>query len=61
MEDSTNREEVLAVISAAINADVVPAGVIRLPVLSESGDQIAIDIVDALESAGFTITKVEES
>jgi phosphoribosyl-ATP pyrophosphohydrolase/phosphoribosyl-AMP cyclohydrolase len=26
-------------------------------VLSESADQIAIDIVDALESAGFTITK----
>jgi hypothetical protein len=61
MEDSAIREEVLAVIGEAINSGVVPAGAIRLPVLSESGDQIAIDIVDALESAGFTITKVEES
>jgi hypothetical protein len=60
MEDSASRGDVLAIIDAAINASVAPAGALRLPVLSESSEQIAIDIVDALESAGFTIAKVNE-
>jgi|KBSSwiStaDraftv2_1062776.scaffolds.fasta_scaffold03694_9 hypothetical protein len=56
-----NRDEVLVVIRTAIGADVTPAGTIRMPVLSESGEQVAIDVLDALESAGFAIIRREEN
>ena len=54
-----DRDEVLAVIRTAIDADVTPAGTVRMPVLSESGEQVAIDVLDALESAGFAIIRRE--
>jgi hypothetical protein len=54
------REEALAIIRSAVEANVTPAGVVRIPVLSESGEQVAIEIVDALENAGFRIIRNEE-
>jgi hypothetical protein len=56
-----NRDEVLAVIRTAIEADVTPAGIVRMPILSERGEQVAIDVLDALESAGFAIIRREEN
>ena len=56
-----NRDEVLVVIRTAVEADVTPAGTVRMPVLSESGEQVAIDVLDALESAGFAIIRREEN
>jgi len=52
-----DREEVLSIIRSAVEASVTPAGAVRLPVLQEGGEQVAIDIVDALEGAGFTIVR----
>jgi isopropylmalate/homocitrate/citramalate synthase len=52
-----DREQVLAIIRDAIEAAVTHAGLVRMPVLSESPEQVAIDVVDALENAGFAITK----
>ena len=54
-----DRERVLAIISGAIEANVTRAGVVRVPVLSESAAQTAIDVVDALEAAGFAIRRAE--
>ena len=50
-------EEVISIIREAIEQSVRPAGMVRIPVLSDSGDQVARDIADALESAGFEIIK----
>jgi len=54
-----DREEVLSIIRSAVETNITPAGSVRLPVLTESGEQMAIDIVDALEDAGFTIVRRE--
>jgi hypothetical protein len=56
-----DREEVISIIRDAVEASVRRAGTIGIPVLSESGEQVAIDVVDALESAGFTIGRSEET
>jgi hypothetical protein len=56
-----NRDEVLAVIRTAIEADVTPAGIVRMPILSERGEQVAIDVLGALESPGFAIIRREEN
>jgi hypothetical protein len=55
-----DRELILAIIRDAIEANVNPAGMLRVPVLSESVEQVAIDVVDALEGAGFAIAKTDE-
>lgn len=47
-----DRDQVLAIVRNAIEANVTHAGLVRLPVLSEDIDQVAIDILDALETAG---------
>ena len=52
-----DREEVLSIIRSAVEANITPAGSVRLPIIMESGEQVAIDIVDALEGAGFTIVR----
>lgn len=54
-----DREQVLGIIREAIEANVTAAGIVRMPILSESAEQTAIDVVDALEAAGFTISKAE--
>jgi hypothetical protein len=54
------REEVVAIIRSAVERNVTPAGAVRIPVLSESGEQVAIEIIDALESAGFRIVRDEK-
>ncbi|HEX6604359.1 MAG TPA: hypothetical protein VF027_05715 [Sphingomicrobium sp.] len=56
-----HRDEVIAIIRAAIEASVTPAGIVRIPVLSQSGEQVAIDIVDALQSAGFKVVRADEA
>jgi hypothetical protein len=55
------RDEIVAVIRQTVEASVTRAGVAGIPVLSESGEQVAIDVVDALENAGFTIARTDES
>jgi hypothetical protein len=55
-----DREEVIGIIRDAVEASVRRAGAIGIPVLSESGEQVAIEVVDALESAGFTIERSDE-
>jgi hypothetical protein len=55
------REEIVSIIRDAVEASVKRAGAIGIPVLSEGGEQVAIEVVDALESAGFTIKRTEES
>ena len=54
-----DREQVLSIIRDAIEAKVTPAGLVRMPILSESAEQVAIDVVDALEAAGFKISSSE--
>jgi hypothetical protein len=50
-------EDIISIIREAIEQSVKPAGIVRMPILSESGDQVARDIADALENAGFEIMK----
>ncbi|HEY1604190.1 MAG TPA: hypothetical protein VGF77_01170 [Allosphingosinicella sp.] len=51
--------DAVSVIEAAIAASVVPAGIARLRVLSDSDEQVALTIVDALETAGYRIVRAE--
>ena len=55
-----DREEMLAIIRDAVEANVKHAGMISMPILPETSDQVAIDIVDALENAGFIIVRTGE-
>jgi hypothetical protein len=55
-----DREEVIGIIREAVEASVRRAGAFGIPVLSESGEQVAIDVIDALEGAGFTIERSVE-
>ncbi|MEO6199219.1 MAG: hypothetical protein ABIO68_04705 [Sphingomicrobium sp.] len=53
-------EEVVSIIRECIEQNITPAGLFRVPVISETGDQVARDISDALERAGYEIVMRNE-
>ena len=55
-----DRDRLAAAIAAALEADVTHAGLARFPVLSESVDQVARDVIAAIENAGYLIIQPDE-
>ena len=48
-------EAIVRIITEAIAEQMARPGLIRMNVLPQSEEQLALDIIDALESAGFKI------
>ena len=56
-----SRQDVVAIIERTIREAVIKAGSFGVRTLPESNEQVALDVVDALEAAGYEIVHREKT
>jgi hypothetical protein len=52
---------IVRVITDAIAEQIARPGLVRMNVLPQSEEQLALDIIDALQGAGFTIVAATDA